>query len=112
MNNQHVRRVVLLAALGLAAGCGGPHTPVRVEGVVTLDGNPVEGAAISFLSEAGDGKEGRMAYGTTDGEGVFRLTTLKPDDGALPGTYKVLVTKSVPVPPGVKVPNFPNTLEG
>jgi hypothetical protein len=85
---------------------------VPVTGVVTLDGAPVAGAMVNFILEGGDGKEGRMAYGSTDRHGVFRLTTLQPDDGALPGTYRVLVIKSVPVPPGVPIPSFPNTPEG
>ncbi len=106
--------VILLAgALGLVGlGCQDPHRPVPVAGVVTLDGVPVAGAMVSFLRDGGDGKEGRMAYGNTDADGRFRLTTLRPDDGALPGTYRVLVTKSEPLPPPVPMPDFPNTPEG
>jgi hypothetical protein len=93
-------------------GCGGPHQPVPVEGVVTLDGEPVAGAMVNFVLEGGDGKEGRMAYGSTDENGTFRLTTVQPNDGALPGTYRVLVVKTEPVPPGVPMPPFPNTPAG
>jgi hypothetical protein len=106
--------VVLLAG-GLCLGglgCQDPHRPVPVGGVVTLDGVPVAGAMVSFIREGGDGKEGRMAYGNTDANGRFRLTTLQPDDGALPGTYRVIVTKSEPLPPPVPMPDFPNTPEG
>jgi hypothetical protein len=99
--------------LGLAAlGCSDPHQPVPVAGMVTLDGVPVEGAMISFIREGGDGQEGRMAFGNTGPDGRFRLTTLQPNDGALPGTYRVVVTKTEPLPPGVPVPAFPNTPEG
>src|SRR5262245_46778759 len=93
-------------------GCGGPHQPVPVEGVVTLDGVPVAGAMVNFIREGGDGTEGRMAYGSTDEHGKFRLTTVQPNDGALPGTYRVLVIKTEPVPPGVPMPSFPNTPAG
>ncbi len=43
-------RWLLAAALtALAAGCGGSGKFVPVEGVLTLDGKPVEGATISLL---------------------------------------------------------------
>ncbi len=104
---------LLTGALCLAGfGCQDPHRPVPVAGTVTLDGVPVEGAMVSFIREGSDGKEGRMAYGNTDATGQFRLTTLQPNDGALPGSYRVIVTKSEPVPPPVPVPAFPNTPEG
>ena len=93
-------------------GCGGPHQSVPVEGVVTLDGVPVAGAMVNFIRDGGDGKEGRMAYGSTDETGKFRLTTIQPNDGALPGTYRVLVVKTEPIPPGVPIPSFPNTPAG
>jgi hypothetical protein len=84
-------RCFLFAAPFLLAGlgCGGKDQLVRLEGIVTLDGEPVEGAIVSFLpDEAG----GRFASGTTAKDGSFRLTTNKPDDGALPGDYRVTVT--------------------
>jgi len=76
------------AALALAvSGCGGDGK-VSVNGVVTLDGQPIEGAIVTFIPVA---KEGQIAHGTTDKEGAFQLTTTKPNDGALPGEYKVTV---------------------
>jgi len=95
----------------LIAGCGGKHTPVKVEGIVTLDDNPVEGATIHFLA-AREGKEGRQAFGTTDKSGTFLLNTLGREDGALPGAYKVVVFKYVPINPNLKIPDFPKTPEG
>jgi hypothetical protein len=78
----------ILLAVVAAVGCGGK--PVKVEGVVTLDGTPVQGAMVSFVPEKGD----RQANGLTDADGVFHLTTFNTADGALPGTYKVTVEKS------------------
>jgi hypothetical protein len=77
-------------------GCGGP---AEVKGHVTLDGKPVSGATVLFVPEPGS--SARPASGLTDGEGNFRLTTYRPNDGAVPGTYKIVVTKSegVPSPP-------------
>jgi hypothetical protein len=84
---------VTVPILLILTGCGGPK-PVKVEGIVTLDGQPVENAAVVFQPGEGDR---RAATGTTGGDGVFHLTTFSPDDGALPGDYKVLVTRSRPV---------------
>jgi hypothetical protein len=60
--------------------------PVR--GVVTLDGEPVEGAAVMFSPRDG----GRPAIGQTDERGEFRLQTVAPGDGALLGEHAVTVT--------------------
>lgn len=83
-----------LAVLLLFTGCGdGRPKPVKVEGVVTLDGKPVgSGVEISFIPEGG---EGRGANGTTGAEGEFRLSTYSTGDGAVPGTYKVMVRYAV-----------------
>ena len=97
--------VLLLAT----AGCGN-RTPVPVTGTVTLDGEPVEGATVTFHA-LGDDKEGRPATGQTDKTGTFRLTTGN-EDGARPGEYKVVVIKNVLAGPKVKVPDFPDTPEG
>ena len=108
-------RSVWLAGLMLllltAAGCRGKYTPVPVSGVVTLDGKPIEGANVYF-NAVGDDKEGRQAYGATDKNGEFHLSTLGKDDGALPRRYKVVVTKYVPTNPSLKIPDFPDTVEG
>jgi hypothetical protein len=101
---------LLLLAL-TAAGCGGKYTPVPVSGVVSLDGKPVEGATVFFYA-VGDPKEGRQASGSTDKDGVFHLSTLKNNDGALPADYKVVIHKYVPTLPNLKMPDFPDTVEG
>lgn len=108
-------RLVQLAGLlilGLtAAGCAGKYTPVKVSGVVTLDGKPIEGATVYFYA-IGDDKEGRQATGATDKNGEFYLSTLKDGDGALRREYKVVIQKYVPSRPNLKIPDFPNTQEG
>jgi hypothetical protein len=77
-----------MAVVALAGpGCGGGK--VKVSGVVTLDGQPIEGAMVAFVPV--DEGKGAMAHGTTDKDGVFQLTTTKPNDGAAPGEYKVTV---------------------
>ena len=95
----------------LTTGCSNKYKPVPVSGVVTLDGKPVEGANVFFYA-VGDAKEGRQASGSTDKEGVFHLSTLGKNDGALRWDYKVVIHKYVPSRPDLKMPEFPNTPEG
>jgi hypothetical protein len=78
----------------ILAGCGGKGGPVPVQGIVTLDGQPVANAQVTFAPEAMDG---HMAFALTDDDGVFSLTTPPELKGALPGAYKVLITKAEPV---------------
>jgi len=78
-----------LAILGGSAGCGGSKL-VQVKGVVTLDGKPLSLATITFNPIEG---AGRSASGLSDEDGNFELTTLRTNDGAAPGEYKVTVTK-------------------
>jgi hypothetical protein len=85
----------------LATGCGkkGPeqHGTVKVTGTVKYNGNPVEGATVTFIpSESKDMQnkgKGNAAFGTTDKDGTFVLRTFNPDDGGVPGKYIVTVTK-------------------
>jgi hypothetical protein len=49
----------------------------------------VAGASVAFLAPGAP----RFAVGTTDEKGRFRLTTFETDDGAVPGTHVVTVSK-------------------
>jgi Carboxypeptidase regulatory-like domain len=82
------RLFVILAAVLAAAGCGGGSGTVLVRGVVKLDGQPVANASVVFVAQTPGGRD---AYGSTNANGEFRLTTTNPDDGALPGKYKVVI---------------------
>ena len=79
----------LLVSALFVSGCGKGKT-VKVSGVVTLDGQAVDGAMVKFVPL--DEAKGMGAFGRTGSDGTFRLTTRNPNDGALPGEYKVLVT--------------------
>jgi hypothetical protein len=103
--------VGLTLLLLATAGCSGRHTPVPVSGEVTLDGKPVEGANVYFYA-VGDQMDGRPAQGVTDPNGQFELSTLGNRDGALRREYKVVIHKYVPTKPNLKIPDFPNTVEG
>jgi hypothetical protein len=79
----------ILVLLVAVSGCGGKNTPVNVEGIVTLDGEPLAGATVVFTPI---GEHGQSATALTESDGSFRLTNAKGEKGALPGEYKVLVS--------------------
>lgn len=67
---------------------------VPVEGVVTLNGEPVSGATIMFAPKKHDPSRPKgSAQAVTDASGKFKMTTLDPGDGVFPGDYYVTVTK-------------------
>ncbi len=81
---------VLLVCCGFLVGCGKPGLgTVPVSGKITVDGSPMEGVMVVFDS----GQSGRAASGITDAQGMYTLTTEVSGDGALPGSYKVAVSK-------------------
>jgi len=107
-------RFLILSALALMVGCssaasdkwteGRPKT-APVEGVVTYKGAAVEGASVALNPK---GQTGNAAYGLTDAEGKFVLSTFGQQDGAVPGDYIVTVTKKeVETTPNPKDPNGP-----
>jgi hypothetical protein len=84
---------VLVLVAALAAGCS--KTAV-VKGRVTLDGKPVAGATVLFVPDAPD--RGRPASAQTDNDGNFRLMTYRLEDGAVPGAYRIVVSKTEAAP--------------
>jgi hypothetical protein len=78
-------------------GCSNPDSKYsKVEGTVTLDGQPVEGVTVTFYPVE-QGLEG--AVGRTNASGQFSLTStgaLQGGTGVLPGEYRVTVSKSQP----------------
>jgi hypothetical protein len=90
--------VIILGSLSIA-GCGsaGAHLPktVPASGVVTLDGKPVDGAQVVLIPTNEGTTTG--AFGTTNASGHFSLRAFEEKDGAIPGDYKVQVSKTVEV---------------
>jgi hypothetical protein len=75
-------------------GCNsGPERPPTVpcEGIVTLDGSPVSEAAVIFIADKGN----YNASGVTDKNGNFKLKAFEEKAGAVPGSYKVEITKTI-----------------
>jgi hypothetical protein len=58
-----------------------------VEGTVTLNGEPLAGAKVTFTPD-----EGRPATGVTNQEGRYRLTTKKANDGAAVGRHRISIS--------------------
>jgi len=105
---------LLLLSLAGLAGCGGegsapPPDRVPVTGIVMYKGAPVEGALVTFYNE----KAPRNATGTTDKDGKFSLTMIDTNDGAIPGTNVITVTKAdaaAPAPAQTGGPPSPEDL--
>ena len=85
---------VSLLLVATLVGCGQkanrPKT-VPVSGTVTYNGKPVQGAVVTFNPT--DRKVGKTAIATTDASGKYTLMTFEQGDGAIPGTYKVTISK-------------------
>jgi len=92
------RLVVLLAAAALATGLAGCGKKLySVKGKATLDGKPLEDATVTLHPE----QEGLApAGGQTSPDGEFEVRLDRGGgQGAYEGTYKVLVSKVVPLDP-------------
>jgi hypothetical protein len=86
--------VAILAVAALMAGCKKkPTAPpiVEVEGVIRLDGRPLNKAAVKFVPLIDYGPE-YIATGVTDESGHYQLTC-KGKPGACAGECQVIVTE-------------------
>lgn len=103
----HVLRCGMIIGLTLTVGgCGKELDPNEallkpVSGTVTLDGQPLARAKISFIP-TGDTK-GQGGEGVTGENGTYKLTTYRGGTGAVPGNYKVIISKRL-MPDGSEVP--------
>lgn len=89
----HRACILTLTGIGFCIGCGGEpglKGLISATGTVTYQGKPVEGAQVVLSPETSGG---RAAAGQTDAEGRFRLNSLKQNDGVMPGTYQVMISK-------------------
>ena len=95
---------VVVCGMLLIGGCSGSgriKTNI-VEGTITYEGQPLEGATISFTPT---GSEGDPAYAQTDAQGKYKLQTLRGevDAGTTAGEYIVTISKYNFVPTGGKL---------
>jgi hypothetical protein len=80
--------IALTLSVGLLLGCGKGEATYPVTGKVTYpDGTPLVNAQVSFESTT----KPISAVGRTDASGVYKLTTYKPEDGAIRGEHRIAV---------------------
>jgi len=101
----------VLASAAFLAGCGrgedvsGRQPVFPVSGTVKYKGRPVAGADVTFVCN----EKEKSAFGRTDDNGNFQLTTYSANDGAVAGKHVVVVVKSAAAPPVTSVePDDPN----
>jgi hypothetical protein len=80
---------VCLILLMLPACGGSGLNTVPVSGRVTYKGVPLTSGTITFSPQ--DQASGRAAWAYIDPGGRYSLTTVRMNDGALPGRYRVAV---------------------
>lgn len=102
-------RVALVGLVLFTAGCSKGEKlnrlPVfKVRGVVTLKGNPVANADITFSNAEAN----RSAFGKTNEKGEYQLTTYSSLDGAVAGKHAISI---IHVPPVANTPALPATEE-
>ena len=88
---RHVFLSILVAAFSVSvSGCSDRPDLAPAGGKVTLDGQPMPGAVVTFQPVAG----GRLGTAETDADGVYQITTFGPDvDGAIVGEHFVGVVR-------------------
>ena len=92
---------IVLGVMGLTlSGCGNGRIPTyEVNGQVSVNGRPAEGAIVVFCPVDPSAElEHLRPAGMANSSGQFTLTTFEPSDGAPAGEYKVLVKWPAPTP--------------
>lgn len=92
MNRQNCFRLVAVPLccllLCVFAGCGNSKMG-KVNGVVTMDGQPVADAFIKFIPK---GDQGTSSFGKTESDGSYQMRFSDSEYGALIGTYHVTIS--------------------
>lgn len=82
---------VAVVILCCSSGCFSSSANIAsVSGVITLDGEPLEGATVAFYPTSG-----RASQGVTDDTGRYELIFLKNEKGAVIGDHIVTVSTKV-----------------
>jgi hypothetical protein len=86
-------RLFLGTLLVSVIGCSG-QPAARVSGRVTLDGEPLAGATVTFVPKASAGNvaRGPTASGVTDADGRFTLNFGPKSRGAIVGPNRVVIS--------------------
>jgi hypothetical protein len=97
INIYFVFTVVLVTFIGCSLSSK-RNLPVEyVEGIVTMDGVPLDNACVQFIPKT-EG-QGEAAVGYTNSNGKYTLSSMNGDlgKGAMQGEYVVLITKTISV---------------
>jgi len=92
------RNFILVLSVLLLCFCGCPSPSGNigwVDGVVTLDGDPVAGATVRFFPESG-----RASSGKTDTNGYYELRYTRSEMGAIIGKHKVTISTEAAITGG------------
>ena len=86
----------MFVVLGMIAGCNSDKLPktVPAEGVVMLDGVLVSDATVLLIADTGN----LNASAVSDKNGKFLLKAFDEKSGAVPGSYKVQISKTIAEP--------------
>ena len=93
-----------LICISSLVGCGSdggepPEKTYPVSGTITLNGKPIVGADVTFINDESD----RSAFGRTNDQGEYQLTTFSSNDGAVEGKHAVTIVKFEAPPKQSKV---------
>jgi hypothetical protein len=89
--------LALVSWVAICSGCGDGPRLVPVAGTVTLDGEPLEGATLSFVPVEGN-PVSTAGSDVSGPRGNFQMT-YNGRAGLAPGKYKVMISKTVEVAP-------------
>ena len=94
-----MKYAIPLVFTALLVGCSqeGGFKLAKVSGTVTLDGQPVAGAGLEFVADAGG-----VAYGRTDASGRYYMSFGNSRTGAIVGRNQVRITAGDRVTVGEK----------
>jgi hypothetical protein len=97
---------IVFVTLATIPACGKTSGRTKVypaQGKVLVRGTPAGGATVVFYP-AGEAKTPGVPapQGTTDSQGVFKLSSYEAGDGAPEGEYKVSIIWPEPLPPNVR----------
>lgn len=94
--NRSVMTAAACVAIAGLVGCGNGSLG-SVSGTIHLDGQPLEGAVVSFYpvvseADAATMERGRASHGRTDENGKYTLIYSRDENGAEIGKHKVFIT--------------------
>lgn len=105
MKDYSIILIVLMSTLlSAASGCGKQSLfrTEPIDGTITLDGKPLEGASIALNPVSDETPDAKPAYGRSDSNGKFKITAANgglEGRGTSIGKYKISVSKEISYSP-------------